>query len=372
MIGAREAVWTVARREILARGKDKATAISTGVTLVILAAIILLPSLFGGASKTTVAVAGPGAQRTAQTAIRIQKVFDVKVKVRRVADDAAVRRLVDGDKADAGLLGDGAQVIVAGGAADGVVPALQQASRTVRARAPDPPPLPVEKLDKNANDRKSFALVALVVLYGQLLGYGIWVANGVVEEKASRIVEILLATIRPRELLIGKVLGIGLVGFGQLLLIAAGGLVIGAASGKVDIGSAELSAVPIMLAWFVGGYALYACAFALAGSLVSRQEDVQAVSTPLIMAILASFALSFQAVNDPGSTFSQVLSFLPPSAPLVMPVRMIVGGVGAGEVLISVAILLVAIYATVSIAGRLYGAAVLQTGSRVKLRGLLQ
>jgi len=371
VISGTQAILLVARREIIVRGRDKATLISTLVTLAIVAAVILLPSLFGGTSTATVAVASGSAERTVQAAAKLEKAFDVKVKVRQVDGDAAVRRLVEAGDADAGLIAGGQRILAAGGAPDGAVPALQEASRRQRARAPDPQPLAVQTLDQEAEDRQGFAAIALIILYGQLLGYGIWVANGVVEEKASRIVEILLASIRPRELLAGKVLGIGVVGLLQLLVIAAGGLVIGAASGEVEIGATELSAVPVLLIWFVAGYALYACAFALAGSLVSRQEEVQTVTTPLIMAILASFFLSFRAVGDPDGTFSVVLSFIPISAPLVMPVRMIADGVPVLQVVASAAIMLVAIAAMVALAGRLYGAAVLQTGSRVKLRGLM-
>jgi len=367
-----QAIRLVARREIVTRSRDRSTFVSTGITVLILAAVIFLPSLFGGTSTATVAVAGPDAARIAQTAVRLEKSFGVKVEVKRVADDAAVRRLVDTDEADAGLLAGGKRIVAAGGAPDGTVPALQEASRGLRADAPDPPPLPVRSLDQDAEERQAFAVIALIVLYGQLIGYGIWVANGVVEEKASRIVEILLATIRPRELLFGKVLGVGVVGLAQLLLIAAIGLGLGAASGRVDIGATELATLPIVLGWFVLGYALYAGAFALAGALVSRQEDVQSVVTPMIMAILASLFLSFRAVDDPSGTFATVLGFVPISAPLVMPTRMIAGGAGALEVLVSVAIVLASTYAVIAFAGRLYGAAVLQTGGRVKLRSLMR
>jgi ABC-2 type transport system permease protein len=120
------------------------------------------------------------------------------------------------------------------------------------------------------------------------------------------------------------------------------------------------------------GYALYACAFAIVGAIVPRQEDVQSTATPVILAILASFFLSFQAVTEPGGTLSQVLSFVPFSSPLVMPVRMIAGDVAAWQVVASVVLLIAAVAGLVALAGRIYGNAVLQTGSRVGLMDALR
>jgi ABC-2 type transport system permease protein len=356
----------IARREIVVRSRDRATTLSTAVTIVLLAAIILLPALFEGSNKLTVATAG-GAD-VVRAAERFEKPLELDVVLLQVADDEAARLAVEDGRADAAVLGAG--LVVSGSAPSGAEPVLQDASRSVRATAPDPPPLPVETVDADAEERQGFAAIVLIILYAQLVGYGYWVAAGVVEEKASRIVEILLATIRPRELLFGKVIGIGVVGLSQLFVIVVAGLAMGALSGEVDIGAEQIGTLPTVLAWFVLGYALYAGAFALAGSLVSRQEDVQSTTTPLILALVTSFFLSFQAVEDPSSTVAEVLSFIPISAPLVMPVRMIAGDVGALEVLLSVAIVVATTYAVIAFAARVYGTAVLQTRGRVKLRAL--
>jgi ABC-2 type transport system permease protein len=266
-----------------------------------------------------------------------------------------------------------------GGTPGGGVAAIQAASARLRQidagvdpKLLDPPPLRVATTDPEAEDRQGFAFIALIVLYGQLITYGIWVATGVVEEKTSRIVEILLATIRPRELLAGKVLGIGAVGLAQLLFIGAVGLLIASASGQVDVGARELSALPILLAWFVLGYALYACAFACVGALVPRQEDIQSTATPVMLALLGSFVLSFNAASDPDSGLARVLTFIPTSSPLVVPTRLIAGSVPAWEVLVSVLLLLAAIGGLIVVAGRVYGNAVLQTGTKVGLRAALR
>ena len=93
----------------------------------------------------------------------------------------------------------------------------------------------IEPVDDRRDRLGGLAFFTILILYGQLLTYGFWVASGVVEEKASRVVEVLLATIRPRELLAGKVIGLGLLGLGQLLMVAVIGLLIASASGAVDV-----------------------------------------------------------------------------------------------------------------------------------------
>jgi ABC-2 type transport system permease protein len=237
-------------------------------------------------------------------------------------------------------------------------------------RALAPPPLPVSRTGEK--DASGLAFIVLLVLYGQILAYGVVVATGVVEEKQSRIVELVLSAIRPRDLLAGKVLGVGVVGLVQLLVIGAVGLALSAATGRLDVGGPGVpGALLIALAWFVLGFALYACAYATGGALISRQEELQSATTPITMTVVGSFFVSFAAVNDPSSTLSQVLSFVPPCAPMVMPVRQIAGDAAAWEIAVSVLVMLAAIALLVALAGRVYANAVLRTGARVRLRAAL-
>ena len=118
----------------------------------------------------------------------------------------------------------------------------------------------------------------MLVLFGQLLVYGIWVATGVVEEKTSRVIEVLLATVKPGHLLAGKIIGLGLLGFAQILVVTAVGLGAAAAAGAIELDGDVLTAALLALAWFVLGYAFYACAYACAGALVPRQEELQSAT----------------------------------------------------------------------------------------------
>jgi ABC-2 type transport system permease protein len=372
VIGTVPAILLVARREIVERIRERSLWVSTGITVAVLAGVLVLPNAlgFGGPTKGTVAAAGPQSAAVARQAAAMEDAFDVDVTVRRVRDDAAARRLVRDGDADVAVLAGGRALAAASDADDSVVGAVQAGSQAARGGRL-PPPLPVaQEGDSGSSQREGIAFVAVVILYGQLLGYGFWVATGVVEEKSTRVVELLLAAIRPRQLLAGKVIGIGALGLGQLLLIGLCGVVIGAAAGQLDLDADVVSAVGVVLAWFVLGFGLYSCAFAVAGALVPRQEEIQSVTAPLTIIILASFFLSFGALDDPGSSLAKVLSLLPPSAPMVMPVRMIAGNVAAWEVVVSVALTLAAAAGLIAIAARVYGAAVLRTGSRVTLRAM--
>lgn len=372
MIGTGQAIRLVARREIVERIRERSLWVSTGITVLVLAGVLVLPNAlgFGGATKGTVAVVGPDAAAVARQAVAQQGAFDVELSVRRAGSAAAAQALVRDGDADVAVLPGGRGLLAAHDADDSVVAAVQSGSQAARGGSL-PPPLPVRtEGGESDSDREAIAFVAVVILYGQLLGYGFWVATGVVEEKATRVVELLLSAIRPRQLLAGKVIGIGLLGLGQLLLIGLFGVVIGAAAGQLDVNGDVAVAVGVVLLWFLLGFALYSCAFAVAGALVPRQEEIQSVTAPLTIVILASFFLSFGALDDPGSTLARVLSLVPPSAPMVMPVRLIAGDVPAWEVALAIALTLAAATALIAIAARIYGAAVLRTGSRVTLRAV--
>jgi ABC-2 type transport system permease protein len=194
----------------------------------------------------------------------------------------------------------------------------------------------------------------------------------VVEEKSSRVIEILLATIRPRDLLAGKVLGLGLLGLGQLLIISLFGLVIAAATGSLDVDGDLVVAVALSLGWFILGYAFYASAYAAAGAMVPRQEEIQSSTTPLTMLILISLFIGFGVQDDPDGTLAHVTAFIPPIAPVTMPARIILGAAPAWEIAASAALMVASTAALIPFAGRIYAAVVLRTGSAVKLREALR
>ena len=226
----------------------------------------------------------------------------------------------------------------------------------------------VEPRDPNRETNSAVAFVGILLLYGQLFGYGVWVATGVIEEKSSRVVEILLSAIRPRQLMAGKIAGIGLLGIVQLAFIAGFALALAAVTGALDLPATALGAAGLVLVWFVLGFAFYASVFAVAGSLVSRMEELQNVLVPINLVILASFFISIGALQDPDSTLAIVASLLPFSAALAMPVRIVLGAATPPQIALSVTLLVGSTLLLIPLAGRLYSGAVLRTGARVKLR----
>jgi ABC-2 type transport system permease protein len=229
-------------------------------------------------------------------------------------------------------------------------------------------PLQVETLDPDAEaaqTRGQIAFVGALILYGQLLGYGFWVALGVVEEKSSRVVELLLSAIPARALLAGKVLGIGLLGLVQLLLVAVGGVGVATATGALTVDAAVVQPVLVVVAWFVLGYTAYACLMAAAAARVSRQEELQNATTPVSTLAIVSFLATFYVAANPDAVLSRVLAVTPPVSALTMPVRSARGDAAPWEVPLAVGLMLGLILVLVVVAGRVYEGAVLRTGSKV-------
>jgi ABC-2 type transport system permease protein len=384
-MSSREAVTLVARREVRERVREKSFAISTGVSIAIIVLVAVLPKALGlgGTDEFTVGVADRAALPVAQAAARGGGEFDAKITVKQLAPGGAPQALADGD-VDVVLTGRGLRSQEKPD--DKLVNAIQVANRQVRAAealqssdlSPDqqraalaPPPLrlsTVEPVDPQQDRKGTLAFFAAMILYGQLIGYGYFVSMGVVEEKSSRVVEVLLSSIRARHLLGGKVIGLGILGLFQLLLIAVLGLAAATAAGAIDIDNDVMAAAGMALAWFLVGYAFYASLFAAAGALVPRQEELQSVTTPLTMILLISFFVSFAVLDNPDGTLAHVTSFIPMTAPITMPARIALGAASPVEIAGALVVTLGCAAILIPLAGRIYSGAVLRTGSAVKLR----
>jgi ABC-2 type transport system permease protein len=235
-------------------------------------------------------------------------------------------------------------------------------------------PVPVHTLKagskSTANGTSVFGVILLFVMLSQ---YDTWILIGVMQEKSSRVVEVLLATVRPIQLLGGKVLGIGLVALGQATVIVGFALILAAAVGSDLLhGSAPLVLV-CQLLWLVLGYAFYCWVYAAGGSTAERQDQVQTLAFPLSIPILVGYIFSLTVAGSGNADLLyKILAYLPPTAPFCMPVLVSLHLVTWWEFLASVLITLVATVGMAVFAARIYGRAVLRTGGRVRIRDLFQ
>ena len=290
-LGFWEALRIVARREFLTRFRERSYWVSTGITVAIIAAVTALPSIIG-ADETTydVAFIGDGSAAVEQAALDQAKSADITLDVGEYADQAAADSAVEDSDLDAYVLleGDGGAVVVERDLDPTLGLVVDTAFRASRGDADldAVPSLELQRLDPHADEsytRGQIAFVASILLYGHLIGYGFWVATGVVEEKSSRVVELLLSAIPSKALLAGKVVGIGLLGLLQLVLVACVGFAVALATGVVEVSAVFLVPVLLVIAFFVLGYTLYACLMAAAAARVTRQEELQNVTTPVTM-----------------------------------------------------------------------------------------
>ncbi|MGY1814324.1 ABC transporter permease [Blastococcus sp. SYSU D00820] len=384
-LGSAALVRLVAGREISTRLRDKNFIISSVVIVLVLIGVMafqVIVSSGGNEGRLGVvgdtSVLGPAIQAQGEA-------VGVDVTVVPLDDEAAARQAVEDEEVDGALVGgtgddpqllvrerDATMESVVNAAVSGVAVAEQLAEAGVDLSAV--PQASVVALDGGEDDTQQVvvAVIGVGMLYGLLILFGQFVAQGVVEEKSSRVVELLLATMKPWQLLAGKILGLGALGLAQIVVIAVLGVVGALAFDIVDVPGDLISTVVAVVLWFVLGYAFYASVFAVAASLVSRQEDLGSVLTPTTLLLVAGFIIGIQAAGDPGGTLATVTSYVPGLSPLVMPVRQAAGEVAAWEVAVAVVLMLVAVALIVRLGGRVYAGALLRTSGKTKLREALR
>jgi ABC-2 type transport system permease protein len=192
------------------------------------------------------------------------------------------------------------------------------------------------------------------------------VAQGVVEEKATRIMEILLATIQPSRLLAGKVIGVGLVGLLQLTIVGTAALVAVHLTNVAAIPALGLASILGDILWFLLGFLFYATAYAAVASLVSRQEEIQSAVAPISVFQIAGYLLMYAAPPNPSGPLATVCSLFPPFAPIVMAVRMATSDVPFWQVGLAIALIVASIIGLTWLAGRMYTNAAMRIGARVR------
>jgi ABC-2 type transport system permease protein len=375
-MNARQSITLVAWREIHERLHSRVFLASTLLMLALVGASSVLSLALSTETTYKVAVVAPVPNGLDAALQRAAKPFEAKVKLQTVTSAAAGRARVNAKTVDVLLLVANSQLVFRSNVNTQAAAAADSAVRALRHHLPPTPELTAVTLqppEKQTTDAKTLAAYAgAMLLLTTLALYGQWVLTGVVEEKSNRVVELILATVRPQHLMAGKVIGIGLLGLGQVVLV--GGLTsVLFASGLFDAPTSIGANLALVIPWFALGFALYAVAYAAAGALASRQQDANSAGIAVTYTLLAAFFLGYVALaSDMNGLLANLLTIVPVTAPLVLPARSILIGVPLWEHVLAVLLVLATIYALVRLAGRIYAQGLLRSGPRVGLRAAMR
>jgi ABC-2 type transport system permease protein len=222
----------------------------------------------------------------------------------------------------------------------------------------------------------------MIILYMAIVLYAMNVMRSVVQEKTSRIVELMVAASKPRSLMAGKILGVGAVGLVQLavwlgmawLTIEYRASLLGAfgveGAGGFSIPSLQPSEIAVALVYFILGYFFYASLYASVGAMVSTEQEAQQAQTPVILLLIIPMTCMQLVANDPRGSTAELMTMLPFSSPILMPMRYLLGGASGLQLMMSIAILAASTAGVAIIAARIYRVGILMYGKRPSLREL--
>ncbi|RGE20491.1 ABC transporter permease [Leucobacter sp. wl10] len=356
-IGGAQGAWLVAEREITTKLRSKAYIVSSAVLLL----LVLGGVLFSGFMANSGGFGGPTRVAAVGEATAAVQPLDGKgFEVTQAEDRAAAEQLVLDGEADAAVVPGGDTAVGLTVLAEDSPP-----SELIQALSAAPS---VELLAPTADNPALAYLIAVafgVIYMLSAITFGTTIAQSVVEEKQTRIVEILLATVSARTMLAGKILGNSILALAQVVAIVAVASVGLLATGQ-DLLLGELGT---SLIWFgvlfAFGFVLLATMYAALATLVSRQEDVASAVSPVMwLVMLPYFAIIFFNSNPQALA---IMSYIPFSAPIGMPMRLYLGTAEWWEPLLSLAILFISIAVVLLIGSRIYSNSILRTGAKVKL-----
>lgn len=374
--------WLVAKREVMARMRNRSYQLSTLAVIVVAFAAVgaseVLPDIFGDEDELRIGVL-PAAEPLRGALLETASAFGQDLELVSLGADSDLAAAIDREDLDAVLADqdrlvfeDSAdttlQAIVAQAAFEEALPgrarslglSLEDARSLIQ-----PVDVSVDLLAPGAADEdvpSTLSFLSSLLLLTAISLYGGWVLVGVIEEKSNRVVEVLLAVVAPWQLLTGKVLGIMALAVIQL---AAGLIAIYAGFtmfAEASLPEAGLSAIVMASTWLVLGLLLYNFLYAAVGATATRPEDATSAQVPVLTPLMISYFLSLSYVTqNPDTLLSRALSLFPLSAPLVMPVRVAEDAVGPIEVAVAIAATMATIAGTAWLAARIYSGAILQT-----------
>ena len=387
-------VGLVAQREVRERIRGRVFQVGTGIILLVVVAAIVIPVLTRSKSEPervgvvgtlsaplrTAVMATADAIGTTMTFVSEPNASTADADLRSGHVDVVIvdaEQVVVAKAISAGDTSTTAQLAGAAAQTLGTAAAFQAAGLTSAqadaiSHAKPVPLVGLQAASVSHHKHSPASVVTLVLVFVMLGQYSTWILTGVVEEKTSRVVEVLLAAVRPAQLLGGKVLGIGLVAAAQATILVGVALGLSAAVGSDLLHGTGPVTLLAALLWLVLGYAFYCWVYAAAGSTVERQEQVQSLAFPLTIPVLVGYISSLTvATTGTPNTFVDVLAYLPPTAPFAMPTLVGIGAATWWEFAISVVLSIASTVAVARLATSIYRRAILRTGRRVRIRELL-
>ena len=225
-----------------------------------------------------------------------------------------------------------------------------------------------------------------ILLFMAILLYGVNVMSSVLEEKTTRIIEVLVSSVRPFQLMLGKIFGAGAVSFFQffiwgvsarVLLSLRGPIARALGASPADVQTIVLPHIPaatmaVFIAFFLGGFFLYSAMFAAVGAMSSNEQEARQAQQPVTILLMISYLSILGLTNDPSSTFAKTLSLVPFTTPIATPVRWTAGSMPMWELMTSLVILALAIVGVTWVAERIYRVGILMTGKRPNLKELMR
>jgi ABC-2 type transport system permease protein len=367
-------ILLVFQREIRERLRSRMFQVSTAISVLVVCAVIILPALnrnpFNEAVKIGAVDRSPASVQ--QQVSGVKGIVRSPVRVISLPSRQAGIDLIRRSKLDILVVGS-REVAVRQG--DVTTDRMQVASTLSILPAVSGRPIPLVAVGTprpKATGRFT-AFFGVILTYTFVAVYGGLVLNGVAEEKSSRVAEVLLSAVRPRELLTGKVVGIGGAALAQGLITSAAAVLAGAAIGRNILHGSSLGQIGQTMLWFLLAYTFYSFLNAAAGSLVNRQEEASSMAFPLQLPLLIGYLSTISALsNGDDGRLLRLLSFLPPTAPVTMPIRIAIGAAKPWQVAVSLALMVAGIVGVARLASRIYERSILRTGKRLKFRQALR
>jgi ABC-2 type transport system permease protein len=380
-------ILLLAKRDFLQRGRSKGFLVMVGLSVIaILAVGPIIQTFDDGEEAIAIGLTG-SMPADLEPAIRgVAAASERLIEIETVEDVAAGENLLqEGDLAV--LIVDGDQLVWAdeprGDAGSVVRPAIAAVQRQAAIDelglsaaeaqgllAPEPPDeRRLEPEDPERTGRIVAGYISIFVLYIAILVFGQFVMLGVTEEKSSRVIEVVLSKVKPESILAGKIIGIGLLGLVQVLAMVGAVLVAVQMLGSdFEIPPIGLQVALTSILWFILGYGFYSTMYAGLGATITRQEDMQGAAMLPAILILPAYFIALISLETPDSTLARISSLIPPTSPIVMPMRNAVTDVPLAENLAAVGIILATVVVLVKIAARIYRGAALRIGAKVPIR----